>query len=358
MPHEIIDKIIDEIIKLKPHNISLMEVCGTHTMAIARAGIRMLLPNGLKLLSGPGCPVCVTPQETIDYTIGLAKRKDIIITTFGDMVRVVGSETSLEHYDPRIVYSSLDALDIAIGNPDKDVVFVGVGFETTSPTVAATILKADSLGVKNFSIIPAFKLIPPALEFIAKSPKINVHGFILPGHVSTIIGARPYKFLSEKYHLPGCITGFEPLDILQSIKNLVLQIHKKEAHIDIEYTRVVRPEGNKKALEILGKVFMPCDAEWRGIGKIPESGFSFRDRYQRFDTTKKYPVEIEKRPQPRGCICGRVLLGLNAPHECRLFGKKCTPAFPIGPCMVSSEGSCAAYYKYGGYRKKDKRCSR
>jgi hydrogenase expression/formation protein HypD len=347
---DIVQKIIKEISKFSSHKINLMEVCGTHTMAIARAGLRGLMPKNLELLSGPGCPVCVTPPEIIDYAIALAQQKDVIITTFGDMVRVPGSKFSLETFSPKIVYSALDALDIAEENPKKNVVFIGVGFETTSPTVAATILTAQGKGLKNFYILPGFKLIPPALDFIAQSPKINVQGFILPGHVSTIIGSKPYEFLVKKYGIPGCITGFEPIDILHGILNLTKQITDEKASIDIEYKRVVQPEGNKKAIEILNKVFEPIDANWRGIGTIPNSGLALKPEYIKYDATRKFRIELPKPKEPKGCICGKVLLGLNSPLDCGLFGKKCTPLSPIGPCMVSSEGSCAAYYKYGNYK--------
>ncbi len=340
-------EITEKIKKSLEKPVALMEVCGTHTMAIARAGIRRLFVNHLKLLSGPGCPVCVTPQETVDWVIELAQQKNVIITTFGDMVRVPGSRGTLEIHHPQIIYSPRDALIIAQQNPRKDVVFVGVGFETTSPAVAATVIEAARNNIRNFYVIPAFKLIPPALEFIAQSRIIGVDGFILPGHVSAIIGAMPYRFIAEKYHMPCCITGFEPVDILKGIENLVEQIKNKEARIAIEYARVVKPDGNKTALKILNQVFKPADSSWRGIGKIPNSGLTFKKQYQRFDATKRYDIEISESCEPRGCICGQVLLGLKIPPECPLFGKKCTPGNPVGACMVSSEGSCAAYYRYG-----------
>lgn len=346
----IAQKIINEIARFKRQHINLMEVCGTHTMAIAKAGLRGLMPKNLTLLSGPGCPVCVTAQDTIDYAIALAQLKDVIITTFGDIVRVPGSKSNLEIYSPKIVYSPLDALHVARENPKKDVIFIGVGFETTSPTVAATILTAEKSTVENFYVLPAFKCIPPALEFIAQSPQINVQGFILPGHVSTIIGSRPYEFLAKRYHIPGCITGFEPIDMLGGILNLVKQIARQDARIDIEYRRVVKPEGNIKAQEILDTVFEPCDVHWRGIGMIAKSGLALKPRYRKYDATRKFDVDVPKSREPAGCICGRVLLGLSVPPDCALFGNTCTPLSPIGPCMVSSEGSCAAYYKYGNYK--------
>lgn len=344
---DIIKKLIAEIKEFCLEPMNLMEVCGTHTMAIARAGIRRIMPPNLKLLSGPGCPVCVTPQSIIDWTISLAQKNGVILTTFGDMVRVPGTESSLEIYHPLIVYSTMDSLKIAQQNPNKDVVFVGVGFETTSPTIAATIIEAEKRRIKNFYIIPAFKLIPPALNYIAQSSEINVDGFILPGHVSTIIGSEPYQLLANKYHLAGCITGFEPIDILMGIKNLVAQIHRGEARIEIEYKRVVRPEGNRTALRLLAEVFEVVDSTWRGIGTIPKSGLTIRKKYERFDATKRYDIKVSESAEPKGCICGKILLGLKIPPQCPLFGKKCTPSTPVGACMVSSEGSCAAYYKYG-----------
>ncbi len=345
--HNIIEKIIQTIGDLSAKQISLMEVCGTHTMSIARSGIRAMMPGQLKLLSGPGCPVCVTAQETIDYAIALAQEKDIVIVTFGDMVRVPGTVSSLEPYAPKVVYSSLDALTIAEDNKNKDIVFIGVGFETTSPTIAATVLAAETKGIGNFYVLPAFKVIPPALDFIARSPRINVHGFILPGHVSTIIGTEPYEFLAKKYHMPGCVTGFEPIEILCGILNLVKQFADEKANISITYSKVVKPEGNQKALEILYTVFELCDADWRGIGLIRKSGLAFKEQYRKYDALERFSVEVPKSVIPKGCICGKVLLGISLPVKCKLFGKKCTPLTPVGPCMVSSEGSCAAYYKYG-----------
>jgi hydrogenase expression/formation protein HypD len=340
-------KLIEAIEKHATSKMNLMEVCGTHTMSIAKSGMRSMLPENLRLLSGPGCPVCVTPQETIDYAIELAREKNVMITTFGDMVRVPGTRNSLEVSSPKIVYSPLDALNVASDNPDKDIVFMGVGFETTSPTIAATILVAEARNVDNFFLLPAFKLIPPALRSIADSTEINVQGFILPGHVSTIIGSEPYEFLAEKYRIPGCITGFEPIDILQGILILMKQIINDQPSITIEYERVVKPEGNKKALELLYRVFDVCDSRWRGIGVIPGSGLKMSGRYARFDVRSKYDIEIPRSVEPKGCLCGKVLLGLKMPFDCALFGKTCTPMTPVGPCMVSSEGSCAAYFKYG-----------
>jgi hydrogenase expression/formation protein HypD len=347
-------RIIQAIEKFATSRINLMEVCGTHTMVIAKSGLRSMLPEKINLLSGPGCPVCVTPQDTIDYAIALSREKNVVITTFGDMVRVPGTSGSLEASSPKIVYSPLDALKVASENPGKDVVFIGVGFETTSPTIAATIIAAAEKKLKNFYVLPAFKLIPPALDFIASSRKINVHGFLLPGHVSVIIGSKPYEFLSDKYHLPGCVTGFEPIDILQGIYVLAKQIAEETPTISIEYDRVVKPEGNRKALELQYTVFEVCDARWRGIGVIPASGLKFSNKFERYDVRNKFDIEMPRSAEPRGCICGEVLLGLKMPFHCALFGRKCTPLTPVGPCMVSSEGACAAYYRYGNYTRQHK----
>ena len=347
----IANRIIKAITEYAKRRINLMEVCGTHTTVIAKSGIRSMLPKTLNLLSGPGCPVCVTPQETIDYAIALIQEKNVIVTTFGDMVRVPGTHSSLEPYGPKIVYSPLDALTVATENPEKDVVFIGVGFETTSPTIAATVMVAHEKKIMNFYVLPAFKLIPPALDFIASSSEIKVHGFILPGHVSTIIGSKPYEFLNEKYRLPGCITGFEPIDILQGILVLTRQIAEDNPAITIEYERAVKSDGNRKALDLLYRVFELCDARWRGIGTIPKSGLKFSADFLSYDIRMKYKIEVPESVEPKGCICGRVLLGLNMPFDCALFGDKCTPLTPVGPCMVSSEGSCAAYYKYGDYKR-------
>ncbi|UCD20416.1 MAG: hydrogenase formation protein HypD [candidate division WOR-3 bacterium] len=341
--------IIKAISEITDCSVNLMEVCGTHTMVIAKSGMRAMLPGNLRLLSGPGCPVCVTPQETIDYCIALSREENIIIATFGDMVRVPGTRGTLEAHTPRVVYSPLDALTIAEENPGKGVVFLGVGFETTSPTIGATIMEAARKNVKNFYVLSAFKLIPPALDHIARSPEINVQGLILPGHVSAIIGSRPYEFLAETYHMPGCITGFEPIDVLQGILILVRQVVDGKSAITIEYDRVVKPEGNSQALKVLSTVFEVCESRWRGIGMIPGSGLKLSSKYSRFDVRNEYDIEVPESVEPKGCICGRVLLGLSMPFDCALFGKRCTPVDPVGPCMVSSEGSCAAYYKYGDY---------
>ncbi|OYD14937.1 hydrogenase formation protein HypD [candidate division WOR-3 bacterium JGI_Cruoil_03_51_56] len=345
---ERVNRIVDELCRDR-EGINLMEVCGTHTMAISGFGIRQAVDKRLKLLSGPGCPVCVTTQEEIDGAIGLAENPDITLVTFGDMMRVPGSRCSLEQEkakgaDVRVIYSAMDALDFADAENGRQFVFLGIGFETTAPTVAAAVLAAQHRGIENLSVLPMFKLIPPALEKIVSSKRVNISGFILPGHVSTIIGTRKYQFLVEKYRMPSCITGFEASDIVQGIYMLLKQM-KEGPEVAIQYRRIVRPEGNPEARHIMETVFEPVDAAWRGIGMMPGSGLGFREDFGLFDAHKRFEFKPRK-PRKTGCRCGEVMLGLITPPECKLFGKICTPEMPVGPCMVSSEGACAAYYKY------------
>lgn len=343
--------LIKSIQALAPEHATLMEVCGTHTVAIARNGIRDLMPEGCKLASGPGCPVCVTANRDIDAAIALARVKNVILTTFGDMTRVPGSSSSLlkeqaAGRDVRIVYSPLDALSIAQANPDRPVVFVGVGFETTTPLVAMAIKRAAALGLKNFSVYAAHKNMPGALDVLMGDPELKVDALILPGHVSTIIGIEPYRFLAEKYGIPGVITGFEPLDVLQGIAMLMRQLHEGRAEIENAYSRGVMAEGNPVALAAIDDVFETCTATWRGLGPIEGSGYRIREQYAQFDALRRFEPEIEETREPRGCRCGDVLRGIMAPNECPLFRTVCSPENPVGPCMVSSEGSCAAYYRY------------
>ena len=343
--------LIASIEKFAPEQATLMEVCGTHTVAIARNGIRDLMPAGVKLSSGPGCPVCVTSNKDIDTVIALARVPGVIITTFGDMTRVPGSTSSLlaeqaAGRDVRIVYSPLDALKIAQENPEREVVFVGVGFETTTPLVAMAVKRAAALGLKNFSVFGAHKNMPGALEAIIADPQLKIDALILPGHVSTIIGIEPYKFLAEKYGIPGVITGFEPLDVLQGIAMILRQLHEGRAEIEIAYARGVMAEGNPVARAAIDEVFETCTATWRGLGEIPGSGYRVREEFAQFDAVKRFAPEVEATQEPHGCRCGDVLRGIMTPNECPLFRKVCTPENPVGPCMVSSEGSCAAYFRY------------
>ncbi|MGV8084552.1 MAG: hydrogenase formation protein HypD [Coriobacteriia bacterium] len=331
--------------------VKLMEVCGTHTVAIARNGLRSVMPERVSLLSGPGCPVCVTANEDIDKAIEFARQPGVIVTTFGDMMKVPGSYSSLSREkadgrDVRIVYSPLDAIALAEREPDKQVVLIGVGFETTTPLIAAAIIRAQEHGVGNFSVFSAHKAVPLALEAIVNDPDVHIDAFILPGHVSTIIGSAPYQFLADRYHIPSVITGFEPLDVLQGIYMLLKQLEEGRAEVEIAYHRGVSPEGNPTAREIIDRVFEPTDANWRGIGVIPGTGLKIRPEFSAFDAEQRIAIAP---PEPRaikGCQCGEVLRGVILPFQCRLFGKACTPEHPIGPCMVSSEGSCAAYYRY------------
>jgi hydrogenase expression/formation protein HypD len=337
---------------------NFMEVCGTHTMSIFRFGLRDILPQNIKLISGPGCPVCVTPNEFIDKAIALSRRKDIIIATFGDMFRVPGSYSSLEKEKScgahiRMVYSTLDALDLALKNPDKEVIFLGIGFETTAPTVAQSIIDAKKTGIKNYSVLCGHKTMPEALKVLTKEPKLQVDGFLLPGHVSVIIGAKPYEFLARRGK--RCvITGFEPLDILQAILMLVKQ---RQPKIEIQYTRIINKSGNALAKKSIGKVFTKCSSIWRGIGEIKNSGLKIKKEFSAFDAELKFKPKIARPKENKACICGDVIKGLNSPLSCKLFGKLCRPEHPIGACMVSSEGTCAAYYKYrvqgAGSRKND-----
>jgi len=333
--------------------VNLMEVCGTHTVAIFRHGIRGLLPDGVKLLSGPGCPVCVTSIRDIDVAIALAERKDVIFTTFGDMLRVPGGSRSLMDAraagaDIRIVYSPLDCLKIAEENRGKKVVFFAAGFETTAPLTAVTVGEAERTGISNFYIFTVHKVVPPAIDVLLASGDVRIDGFILPGHVSAIIGSRPYRFIADEYSIPCVITGFEAKDILGGIALLLKQIHERLAKVEIEYRSVVREEGNLKAVQRVNEIFIPADSYWRGIGLIPSSGLALRDSFRHRDATALLEEEPPHADEPSGCMCGKVLRGILMPDECPLFAIGCTPENPVGACMVSSEGSCSAYYKYRG----------
>jgi hydrogenase expression/formation protein HypD len=349
--------LLDEIKRLagkigKP--IQLMEVCGTHTVAIFRHGIRDVIPREISLLSGPGCPVCVTSLKDVDSAIAIAKMNRIVLTTFGDMMRVPGGVQSLEDvrgegFDIRIVYSPMDALKLALEDSTLQVVFFATGFETTSPIIAGTLSEAQKKGAGNFSIYSAHKLVPPALKALVDSGDVMVDGFILPGHVSTIIGSKPYEFLASHYGRPSVITGFSAEDIIEGIYMLLRQLAEKKAEVEIQYTRVVRVQGNPKAMEVIRKFFGPSDAYWRGIGTIPESGLKLREEFRSFDALERFHPVVRDYPEPSGCSCGEVLRGVKTPLDCPMFATACTPESPVGACMVSTEGSCAAYYKYGSH---------
>ncbi|MDZ7699984.1 MAG: hydrogenase formation protein HypD [Deltaproteobacteria bacterium] len=331
--------------------IRLMEICGTHTMAIFKHGIRSLLPDTIELISGPGCPVCVTATEEIDRAVKLARMPDVTVTTFGDMLRVPGTEASLKEEqargaDVRMVYSTVDALKMAAQNEERDVVFLGVGFETTAPTVAAAIKTAGDKGQANFSVLSAHKLLPPAMDALLKGGELNIDGFICPGHVTTIIGTSSYEAVVKTYHTPCVVVGFEPIDILQGILMLVEQIETGRAAVEIQYARGATPQGNPGALRLMDRVFEPCDSPWRGLGSIPQSGLAIRETFAAFDTTKRFELSVPPAKEPPGCRCAAVLRGDETPLTCKLFRTSCTPAKPVGPCMVSSEGTCAAYFRY------------
>lgn len=331
--------------------LNIMEVCGTHTMSIFRHGIRELLPESVNLISGPGCPVCVTPVSFMDLAVLLAREKDVIIATFGDLLRVPGSLTSLaeekaDGADIRIVYSPLDALKTARGNPEKRVVFLSVGFETTTPVIALAVLKAYEENLPNFSILAANKTMPEALKILAADSGSRIDGFLYPGHVSAVTGTQFYRELAEAYRVPGVVAGFEPLDILHGIYTLTRLCSEDGNSVVNEYSRVVREQGNPIALEKMKEVFEPCSAIWRGLGKIEGSGLGVREKYGRFDARRVFGLVETAGKEPKGCICGEVLKGKATPDKCGLFGKTCTPESPAGACMVSSEGTCAAYFRY------------
>jgi hydrogenase expression/formation protein HypD len=348
----------------------LMEFCGGHTHAILRFGIPTLLPSTVELRSGPGCPVCVTSATELDRAIALAQIPDVILTTFGDMIRVPGSppapaghpprlaggneggrtlaQAKAEGADVRVVYSPLDALRIARENPTRPVIFLGVGFETTAPMVASAVLAAEAEGLENFFVFSTHKLTPPATRAILDAGEVQLSGIIGPGHVTTVIGADAWRFLPHDYGIPCAIAGFEPLDILQAVLALVEMAEDGRPDVANAYARSVRPEGNVAAQQAIDRVFEVADAEWRGFSTVPASGLRLRESYASFDAARAFPVEVEPAREPPGCRCGEVLRGVLLPTECALFAKACTPQSPVGPCMVSAEGACAAYYQYGG----------
>lgn len=350
---EIVSEMRD-ILAARGRSIRIMEVCGTHTVAIFRAGLRQILPEGVELVSGPGCPVCVTADDYIDAAIAYAGMEDVIITTFGDMMKVPGTRSSLAiaqaaGADVRIVYSPLDALTVAAENPHKEVVFLAVGFETTAPTEAAAVLAAEAQGLRNFYLLSAQKLVPPVMRTLLDGKETSVDGFLLPGHVAVVTGTEVFDFLAQDYHIPGVVGGFEPLEILRALQMIVRQIGTGAARIENAYETVVRPAGNPVARRAIERVYEPAAVRWRGLGEIPASGLSMREEYAAFDFARVRPLAIETVGDGRnGCRCGEVLRGVIVPRDCALFGKACVPEHAIGPCMVSVEGTCAAWYKYGG----------
>ena len=340
-----------EIQTLAQSPFNIMEVCGTHTVAIAKNALRELLPTSIRLISGPGCPVCVTNSSDIDRYLYLAAQPKVITATFGDMIRVPGTEKTLqilraEGADVRIVYSTQDALELAHKNPDKEVAFLGIGFETTTPTVALSIEAAKQEGITNYSVLSMHKVVPPVLRLLAEAEELVVDAFLDPGHVCAIIGTEPLEFMAKEYGLPGVITGFSALDILEAIVMLLRQRAEGRSEIEIQYKRVAKAQGNPHAKRVVERVFEPVDASWRGIGLIRNSGLVIREEYGAWDAVRKFELPVFHSPETPGCRCGDVLKGLIYSTECPLFGKRCTPMKPVGPCMVSSEGSCAAYYQY------------
>ncbi len=343
--------LVDEIRKASRNPFRIMEVCGGHTVAIRKFGIPALLPPTIQLLSGPGCPVCVTETSFIDKAIILARHPGTLITTYGDLMRVPGSSSSLEKEKAngasiRMVYSPLDSLEFARQHPARTVIFLGIGFETTSPASAVTILRAKREKLNNFRLLSAHKIMPPAMEMLIDKT-VQIDGYICPGHVSTITGSGIYSPIVQKYGLGCVITGFEPTDLLQGILMLVRQFESKDPKVEIQYKRAVRPEGNKKALHYLDMVFELQDERWRGLGPVPLSGFRLKKEYEEFEAEAFCDLTVPEAKDGKACICGEILKGLKIPPQCRLFGKTCTPENPVGACMVSPEGACQAYFSYG-----------
>ena len=357
---ELARALASELAEAMPSNrrLALMEVCGGHTHAIYKHGIDELLPDGLELVHGPGCPVCVIPVGRVDDAVSLALEPNVIFTTFGDMMRVPGSKGSLldarsRGADVRMVYSPLDALELARANPEHELIFFAIGFETTAPSTAVTLLQAQAQGIANFSVFCNHVTIGRPLKAILDAPELRLDGLIAPGHVSAVIGSHPYDFIAAEYGRPVVVAGFEPLDILQSILMLVRQLAAGRAEVENQYTRVVRKDGNPRALEAIEQTMELRDSfEWRGLGSIPRSGLRLRDQLADWDAERRYEVPGKSVPDHKACQCGQVLRGLVKPWECKVFGTACTPERPIGTCMVSAEGACAAYYHYGRNRPK------
>ncbi|MBN1446961.1 MAG: hydrogenase formation protein HypD [Bacteroidetes bacterium] len=343
--------ILERIRARRTGPVSVMEFCGGHTVAIFRSGIRSVMPEQVRMLSGPGCPVCVTSNADLDRAAALAKLPGVILTTYGDMLKVPGSHESLaqvkaQGYPVEVVYSTLDALKLAERHPDRQVVFFGIGFETTAPAAAAAVLQAQAKALKNFSICSVMKLTIPGAKALLSMGEVRVDGVIGPGHVSSIIGAQAWDFLPNDYGIPVAISGFEPLDILAATDAILRMIEEKKPALVNAYSRIVKPEGNRKAWNTVQRVFTLHDASWRGFGDIPASGLALREEFAAFDADRRFAIDIDPAEEHPACRCGEVLRGVVTPPECTVFGTVCTPEHPLGPCMVSSEGSCAAYYHY------------
>ncbi len=345
-------RVLDQIRRTVTRPWTLMEICGGQTHAIVRYGIDQLLPPGIELVHGPGCPVCVTPLELVDQALAIASRPEVIFCSYGDMLRVPGSDRDLFSVkaaggDVRLVYSPLDAVELARRNPQKQVVFFAIGFETTAPPNVMSVLQARSLGLANFSLLVSHVRVPPAIHAILSSPANRVQGFLLAGHVCAVMGYHEYPALAREFHVPMTVTGFEPLDIVQGIFETVKLLEADRAEVANAYSRVVTLQGNQQAQKIIHQVFEDCDRKWRGIGTIPMSGWRLRSEFDAFDAEKKFQVGGIKTEESPLCIAGQILQGLKKPHDCPAFGAACAPEHPLGATMVSSEGACAAYYRYG-----------
>lgn len=348
---ELVEQYLNQIKKTVTQPWTIMEVCGGQTHSLVKNGILDLLPKEIQMIHGPGCPVCVTPLNLIDKAIYLAEEKDVILCSFGDMLRVPGSKKSLleakaKGADIRILYSPLEAVKLVKENPEREVVFFAVGFETTAPANALSVVHASRAGLKNYSILASHVLVPPAIEAVIEDGESNVNGFLAAGHVCTIMGLDEYYPLVEKYKVPIVVTGFEPVDLLHGILMTIRQLENGEAKLENQYSRVVQSEGNPAARDTIEHVFQINDREWRGIGQIPKSGYEVRPEFSKFDANLKFQINIEKVSESEECMAGQVLKGIIKPHECPQFGKKCKPYFPLGAPMVSSEGACAAYYHF------------
>ncbi len=348
-----IETLLPRIPRADERPLQIMEFCGGHTHTIFRYGLEQMLPGAIELVHGPGCPVCVLPMGRVDDCVALAERPEVIFTTFGDAMRVPGSKKSLlqakaEGADVRMVYSPLDALALARANPDREVIFFALGFETTMPSTALTVLAAEREGIDNFSLFCNHITTVPTIKAILDSPDMQIDAFLAPGHVSMVVGEAPFRFVAEDYGKPIVITGFEPLDILQSLWMVIRQLAEGRCEVENQYRRIVPPEGNSAGLEAVAKVFELREFfEWRGLGSIDHSGVRMREEYAHFDAERKFPVPSLKIADPRSCQCGEVLKGVIRPWECKVYGRQCTPQTPMGALMVSSEGACAAYYQYG-----------
>lgn len=348
----LVKPLVAELHKVVKKPVRLMEVCGTHTMAIFRNGVRSILPEGMEIVSGPGCPVCVTSASHMDAFIAMTEIPGVRVAIFGDLFRVPGTNGSLANASSRgakvdVVYSPMDSLELARKNPDDLVVFLGVGFETTTPGIAATILAAQREGIDNFCVFSTHKVIPGPLEILMQDPELKINALLCPGHVSTIIGASAYQPFVDKFGLACVVAGFEPADLLNGLILLARQIADDAPKVENIYPRAVNWEGNKRALAMVDEVFESQDMEWRGLGVLPDSGLAIKEKYRDFDAQKRLDIDIPHAEEAKGCLCGQILKGQTIPPKCPLFDTRCTPASPVGPCMVSSEGTCAAYHKYG-----------